>query len=481
MHPIFSIALFVTPPALLSLVGAPHPLALGLLLSVMVAWLTETIPIGATALLIPTLGVLYGLVTPKEAFAPFGSEMIFLLIATFLLARAFDRSGLGRRIAFMVLSSRLTGGSLRGAIYALTALCWLTSMWMTNAAACSLFLPIVLGLLQSTQQFVPKEKFGSLSKRLLFLCSVTPGLGGLCTPVGALPNVLTFSYLAEHGHSVTILQWIGIATPISLALVMMSVAVLDLCFPIPTILFSSLRNEIIESRKQLGKIKRSEIFIALAFALLIALWLLPSILAPLLASFPTLASTLNRLTPTIAALLVVIPLFMLNASSSSDEKLLLASDLSAVDLAVILLFGGGLALGAIIESAGVAVMLSSGLSHIAQLHPAFIGFLIAALTLLISEFCSNTGAVALMLPIAFSIASLSGVADDSTLRLAFITVCAGTLGFSMPAGTPPNALVYATGKVSVRDIAWAGVWIDISGVLLVMLVIEWIYPFFRVW
>jgi len=449
----------------------------------MVSWLTEAIPVGATALLIPTLGVLYGLVTPKEAFAPFGSEMIFLLVATFLLARAFDRSGLGQRIAYTVLSSRLTGGSLRGAIYALTALCWLTSMWMTNAAACSLFLPIVLGLLHTTQQFVPPEKYGVLSKRLVFLCSITPGLGGLCTPVGALPNVLTFSYLAEHGHGVTILQWIGFATPISLVLVVMSVVVLDILFPIPTIVFNSLRDEILESRKQLGEIKRSELLVASDFALLIVLWLLPGLLpgflAPVLGGFPALTTTVGRLTPAIAALLVVIPLFMLNASASNDEKLLLASDLSAVDLSVILLFGGGLALGVIIESAGVAVMLSAGLSHAAALHPAFIGFLIAALTLLISEFCSNTGAVALVLPIAFSVANFSG-ADDATLRLAFLTVCAGTLGFSMPAGTPPNAIVYATGKVTVRDIAWSGVWIDVIGVLLVTLLIEWVYPLIRI-
>jgi sodium-dependent dicarboxylate transporter 2/3/5 len=291
--------------------------------------------------------------------------------------------------------------------------------------------------------------------------------------------VLTFSYLAEHGHGVTILQWIGFATPISLVLVVMSVVVLDILFPIPTIVFNSLRDEILESRKQLGEIKRSELLVAAAFALLIALWLLPGFLAPILEGFPALAATVGRLTPAIAALLVVIPLFMLNASASNDEKLLLASDLSAVDLSVILLFGGGLALGAIIESAGVAVMLSAGLSHVALSHPAFVGFFIAALTLLISEFCSNTGAVALVLPIAFSVANFSG-ADDTTLRLAFLTVCAGTLGFSMPAGTPPNAIVYATGKVTVRDIAWSGVWVDVFGVLLVTLLLEWVYPWFRI-
>lgn len=464
---------------MLELLGIAHAKPLAVLLSVAIAWIFEIIPVGITALLIPVLGCTLGLLDPKKAFESFGADIIFLIVSVCLLARAFENTQLGKRLAYSVLTSRYAANSLRHGVYALTFVAWLIGMWMVNSAVCSILLPIVVGILAVLKPQLSDSDHSILSKRMLFLCSVTPGLSGLATPVGAAPNLFAFRYLSDHGSALTFSSWILYAAPVSTVLVLASVFILDYLYPVPHVVNEDAQRCFKREKDALGALSYSEKTVLVVFLLLVMLWLLPPTL-PLLVSLPSsVSNVLKLLSPTTVGVLCIVPLFLLGEPEPKDSRILATRDLQFVDLNTILLFGGGLTLGGILESSGFARDVAIGVGGFVVEYPLLSGTAIVGLTLLISEFCSNTAAIAVVLPLVGSFSTGLGTGDDAT-RLALLVLFAGTLGFSLPAGTIPNGLVYATGKLAVKDMVKTGMCIDVIGVVIILIMLEVLYPLLKV-
>lgn len=440
-------------------------------MGVAICWISEIIPIGITSILIPVVAIVFGLLPPGKAFQEFGSDIVVLIIAVCLLARAFETSNLGRRLAYMVLTSPWCSGSLSRGVHALTAVSWLVGMWMVNSAVCSILLPITLGILSVLRPQLQDKEYKAISRRLLFMCSITPGLSGLATPVGAAPNLFAFRYLAEHGQEISFTDWIVLAAPVSALLVILSVLVLDRLHPIPTIDSAVALGKFRSEKEEMGPISYHEKVVGITFFAVVALWLAVPNLPKLFPSVEFFKVVKETLTPTAVGIFALIPLFTLGATKSTLQ----AKDIQSVDLTTLLLFGGGLTLGAVIESSGLANDSARLLVNVVQNYPLLSGATIILTTLLLSEFCSNTAAVALVLPLVITLGGeLVGVNQE--LRLTLLVLFGGTLGFALPAGTIPNGIVYSTGQLSVREMVATGLWIDLLGAVVIVVVLECIYP-----
>ncbi len=475
MRLLSTLFIFIGPLCVLELLGFAHARPLAILVSVAIAWIFEIIPVGITALLVPVLGCSLGLLDSKRAFESFGADIIFLIVSVCLLARAFENTHLGKRLAYSVLTSRFAAHSLRHGVYSLTFVAWLIGMWMVNSAVCSILLPIVVGILTVLKPQLSEAEYSVLSKRMLFLCSVTPGLSGLATPVGAAPNLFAFRYLSDHGSALTFSSWILYAAPVSTLLVLASVFILDYLYPVPHVVNEHAQRCFIQEKEALGALSYSEKVVLSVFFILVTLWLLPPTLPLLFSLSPPVTNFLKLLTPTTVGVLSIVPLFLMGEPNSQHSRILCTRDLQFVDLNTILLFGGGLTLGGILETSGLARDVAMGVGGLVHEYPLLSGTAIVMLTLLISEFCSNTAAIAVVLPLVGSFSTGTGSGVDAT-RLALLVLFAGTLGFSLPAGTIPNGLVYATGKLAVKDMVKTGVCIDVMGVVLILVVLEFLYP-----
>lgn len=379
-------------------------------------WITEALPLPVTALLVPVLATLLGILTPEKAASAFGNDIIFLFIGVFFISKAAALSGLTQRIANSLL--RLPTRSTPIFIFAILFTTWAMSMLFSNTATVALMLPIILGL---SNEF----KDENLTKRLLIGASFAASFGGMATPVGTPPNAIAVGFLESKGIAINFLDWVLVGLPFSLLMLLVSYTVLCFFFPLKaeTCLISKQATKI-------APIKFEEKVVILSLLIALILWLLPS--------FTNLKIPLGT-----AAILAVIPLFLLRTLPWDQAK--------EIDWGTVVLFGGGLTLGSVIEVSGITNSLNLGFQS------EFIMLMVVVGTcILLSEVGSNTASAAILIPLFYSIA------PDSTILIAL----ACSFGFMLPVSTPPNAIIYGTGQVPLRAMLKTGVIVDLLGVVL---------------
>lgn len=379
-------------------------------------WITETLPLPVTALLVPVLASLLGILTPEKAASSFGNDIIFLFIGVFFISKAASSSGLTQRLANSLL--KLPTSSTPIFIFILLLSTWAMSMFFSNTATVALMLPIILGVLD-------EFKDENLTKRLLIGTSFAASFGGMATPVGTPPNAIAVGFLESKGVSINFLDWVLVGLPFSLLMFIISYMILCFFFPLKAETCLVKKQE---TRKRSVKFEEKVAILSMLIAL--TLWLLPS--------FTNLKIPLGT-----AAILAVIPLFALRTLSWDKAK--------EIDWGTVILFGGGLTLGSVIEVSGITHSLTLPFQS-----EFIILVVIVGVCILLSEFGSNTASAAILIPVFYSIA------PDSTMLIAL----ACSFGFMLPVSTPPNAIVYGTGLLPLRSMLKTGVLIDLIGVLL---------------
>ncbi|MCB0360307.1 MAG: anion permease, partial [Bdellovibrionales bacterium] len=244
-------------------------------------WLTEALPLPTTALLIPVLIVTYGLGSPAEAFAPFGNPVLFLFIGAFLLARGMQKHRFDMRMAYWLLSLPVASQSLFTVAVALTLLSFVLSMWISNTATVATLCPIVLGIMAIIGEQQPNrvavEKATSV---ILLMVAYGSSVGGIATPVGTPPNVITLGFLKAHGVDISFFRWMLVGFPIALLMFLILVAMLFVVLPLQDISrasFRTMRSHIAGRLVQLGPRSRAETYVAGCFFLAVVFWVLPGI------------------------------------------------------------------------------------------------------------------------------------------------------------------------------------------------------------
>lgn len=470
LGPVLFLVLLLVPPAGLSPAG-------GKLLAVVALtvawWVTEPVPLPVTAVLGPALTVVLGVTPPKDAFAPFGDPVIFLFLGSFLLAEAMSAHGVDRRIALSLLSTRVFGSSLPRLVAGFALLSAALSMWLSNTATTAMLYPIALGVLAALPSAGtgPGEAAGAgraAGVALLLACAYGSSIGGIGTPVGTPPNLIALGQLETlAGVRIPFFRWMAMAVP--LAAVVLAFLVVYLAWPLRSrgLPLAAARPALVEERRAQGAWTRGQRNVVLVFAATVALWILPGLLAAVSGPGGRAEKLAAALPEAVVAALGGAALFALPVSWRERRFTLSWAEAVRIDWGTLLLFGGGLSLGGSMFRTGLAEALGHGLVGVTGARTEVgLVFLFGVVAICLTEVTSNTATATMVVPLAIATARAAGV-DPLGPALAAGIAC--SMAFMLPVSTPPNAIVYGSGRIRITEMAKAGVLLDLACCVLVPL------------
>ena len=456
----------------------PEAQSLALILAgVVVLWVTEALPLPVTALAGVVACVMAGVAPAKEVFLPFADPLIFLFIGSFMLAEAIRVHGLDRRLAFSVLGLPAVGEH-PGRILAAVAIVSATiSAFISNTATTAMMVTIAAGILAAIEDAAncgphSGDRTGPrldprFATGLMLAVAFASSIGGLATPIGTPPNLIGLAFIRnELGIEVSFLAWCAIGVPAAAILTTVAVLVLGWMFPAGVDRLPGVADLVARERTGLGTWSVGERSTGFAFGTTVCLWIVPGVLGLLLGTkHPIPAWFAGHVPEGVAALVGAVLLFIL--PGGRGRRALQWEEAQRIDWGIILLYGGGMALGELSRSTGLADALGKSLTG--WLPPGNVMLITAAtlMAVITSEFTSNTASANIVVPVAMALAGASG-GDPLTAALA--ATFAASLGFMMPVSTPCNAIVYGTGRIRLHDMIRSGAIIDLAGAVVITLV-----------
>jgi sodium-dependent dicarboxylate transporter 2/3/5 len=460
---------------LLTAGGLPWPQrTLAAVLGLMVIWwVTEALPLAATAIFGIVLCVFLGVADEDTVFGAFGNDTIFTFLGGFVIARSMTVHGLDRRIALRVLSVGAVVRSPARTVIAFGAMALVISGFISNTATVAMLFPIGIGIVGAVSA-ISTEKGGMdlhgsrWSTALMLMIAYGASIGGLLTPIGA-PHQLIGRDLVEKqtGETINFVEWVLLFAPIVLVMFAALCLVL-LRLNRPEVKELSGAGEYVAGqRSALGAFSRGEVNTCAAFVLAVIGWTAPGIGSLILGEDNGFVEQMHEhLTEGVVAVFAATVLFLLplarTAGSARRAPTLTWAEAVKIDWGVILLFGAGTVIGTLSSKTGLAGTLGSGLAdHLGVSTLVPITILAAVAGLLISETTSNTASAGIVVPIVVPIAVAVGV---NPLIPGLVATAAAGYGFMLPVSTPPNAIVYGSGMVPMTKMLRSGFVFDVIGV-----------------
>jgi sodium-dependent dicarboxylate transporter 2/3/5 len=479
--PLLAILAWTAPAAGLSL-DAERPLmnrVLGVALWMAAWWITEAAPPAATALLPLVLFPLLGVMPARQAALGYADDNIYLYLGGFLLALAVEESGLHRRVALTILSAmgdrppRLVAGFL------LTSA--LLSMWLSNSAVALLVLPIAVSLLKHVEQSgLPAERLRHFAPALVLAVAYGASLGGLGTPIGSPPNLVYFREFQERfpaGPRPGFAEWMIVLVPPILVMLLGAWWILVRgAFRVTAEPLLGGPELLRQRRAELGPFSIAERRTAALLLFTAAAWITREP-APGYGWSPALG--LERLvTDATIAMVAAVAVLIVPRSGIAAAPLVPWTATARLPWSILLLFGGGVALANGMKAVELDAFLALRLAELLGALPALGRLLVLALGVTaLTELTSNLACVQLSLPVLAEAAAPLGC--DPRFLMLPATICA-SLGFALPVATPPNAIAYGSGRVPIRDMIRAGLYLDALGVLIVVVAMYlWIGPWLQ--
>lgn len=439
------------------LLPAQHK-ALAIVVFVFVWWIGEAIPLPLTALLVPVLEVVFKVDTPKNAFAPFASEIIFLFMGSFIIARAISIHGLDRRFANFLLSLKILKGRMLASIFMLGLSAWTLSMWLSNTATTAMLMPLSLGLLRELSD---KEETGVISGGLLFIAFATSA-GGIATPVGTPPNLVGIGMLKDLANiKISFANWIGMA-------IMPSVIMFLLIFSV--LYFFNFKNSKKSiptySYEKMPALSRAEKNTLIAFSITALLWIAPGIITPFLREGGLKHFFQTAFDESIVAIIGALLLFLLPVNFKEGKYTLSWEEAIKIDWGTILLFGGGLSLGNMLTATGLASVIGDEILNATGGNEVILLFLVIALAVGITELISNTATANMLIPVVLGVTAKGGF---NPLYPVLGVSLGASMAFLLPISTPPNSIVYGTGNIPLMNMVKVGFILDCLSIIVIFL------------
>jgi len=422
-------------------------------------WISEILPFPVTALLPLVLFPAAGIAPVAAAAGPYANPVIYLFLGGILIALAMESSNLHRRIALRIIG--LAGVGRRAVIGGFLMAAFFVSMWVNNTAVAVMMLPIALSVLRLFHQ----ENDHAFAPALVLAVAYGASIGGMSTLVGTAPNAILAGFLQEtQGVQLGFLGWMVLALPVSVALALVAWLVLTrLAFRVSRDPLPGGRELLDREHEALGPMRREEKTVASVFVITACLWIARGFLE----------DWLPWLNDTTIAMAGGISLFILPARGGSPEKILTWSRAQKIPWDVLLLIGGGLSLAAAIQKNGVAEWIGGFASGIDWLPAAGPVFLVVLLIVWLTEITSNSATTSTFLPIA---AAMAVALDQPPVLLSAAVALSSSCAFMLPVATPPNAIVFGSGRVSLREMMRAGVWLNIFSWLILSAWLAWVAP-----
>ncbi|GAB5476110.1 MAG: SLC13 family permease [Maribacter sp.] len=426
-------------------------------------WITEAIPISATALLPLVLFPLNGVMTIEGTGSSFANKMIFLFLGGFIIAVAIEKTNLHKRIALNIISK--IGTDWNKVILGFMVATAFLSMWISNTATAVMMLPIALAVIgQLKVEGSIRSKMGrSLMLAIAYGCSV----GGIATIIGTPTNPIFAGYVEQnYGVTISFTQWMSIGLPFSLILLVIAWLYLT------KVAFKSQVEGIPGGKKAiqnqliaLGKMNYQERMVLIIFTCVALLWITRKQLIA-----PYIGGTSDALIGVIGALtLFVVP----SGSKKRKVGVIEWKTAETIPWGILLLFGGGLALAAGFKSSGLANWIGAQLSTFEALPNFLLVLAIITVVNFFTEITSNVATAAMLMPI------LGALALSMEVHPYFIMVAAtiaASCAFMLPVATPPNAVVFGSGLITIPQMMKVGLWMNLISIILTAILVYFLLP-----
>jgi sodium-dependent dicarboxylate transporter 2/3/5 len=438
-------------------------------------WVTEAIPHAATALLASLLAVVLGIASPATVFAPYADPIIFLFIGSFMLAEAMRASGLDTRFAVAILRHSWATRTPPRLLAAVGTIACGISLWVSNTATTAMLLPIGTGLLRALGRAgdVARSRFPiALLLMLTWGSSVAVGI-----PVGSPPNLIAIAMLRDAGRRLTLFEWVAVAMPLTVFMLAVAWAILTIRYGDRTITTAEVQTHVATVRATVPAWSRAQGNVLAVFALAVVLWTLPGAIAMFgSADTPVAIFFERRLPESVVALLAAVLLFLLPVDLRRSAFTLRWKEAAGIDWGTILLFGGGLSLGRLLLETGLARAIGDAVLHLSGAASVWgLTAMAIVLGLLLSEAASNTASASVVVPTMIAVATTLGL---SPVPPALGAALGASFGFMLPVSTPPNAIVYGSGLVPLREMIRAGLLLDVLGAILIWVGLRVLCPLF---
>ena len=455
--------------------------AVGVLMGI--SWLTEALPLPATALLPIVLFPILGVADVGTTTAPYGSDIIFLFMGGFMLALAMQRWGLHRRIALRTVAvvgtkpAQLVGGFMIATAF--------LSMWVSNTATTVMMLPIGVSVLVLVMQRLGHQDAADrlegggatvsqatslkFATGLMLAIAYAASIGSLATPIGTPPNTFLIGFVQEtYDIDIAFGQWMMLGLPLAVVFLAIAWALLTkVLFPPELDELPGGRQLIRDELAKLGPMSRGERIVLVIFATTALAWMSRGFLADwdaLVEAVPAVAA----LSDAGIGMIAVLAAFAIPVSLRRGIFVLDWESARQIPWGILVLFGGGLTLASAVQSSGLDVWLGTQVSALGVLPVVLLVAGVVTLVIALTELTSNTATAATFLPILGGVGV--GLGFDPLL-LVIPAALAATCAFMMPVATPPNAIVFGSGHVTIAQMVRAGVWLNLVGIVLTVAVI----------
>jgi sodium-dependent dicarboxylate transporter 2/3/5 len=424
-------------------------------------WITEAVSISVTSLLPLLLFPLFKVMNIDDVGANYGSPIVFLFFGGFVLALAIEKVNLHRRIALTIIKK--TGTTPNKVILGFMIATGFMSMWISNTACAVVMLPIALSVIS----LLTNDVDGFTSKDRNFALSVMLGIafsanaGGIATVIGTPPNSVLIGLLEnQYNIEVSFFKWMLVGLPVAIILIAIIYFVMvKWMFPSQGLVFNASKDVINSELTKLGKISAREKHVLVIFSIMVFLWIFR---VPINSLIPNLG-----LSDTMISVCGALALFTIPFNLKSGDFILRWNDTEKLSWGILILFGGGLALASAMSESGIIEIIATSISN------SKISILLIALMLFMTELMSNVALTAVLAPVVAGIAIGLNV---PLLHLLIPVTIASSCAFMLPMATPPNAIVFASGYVKIKDMTKIGIILNLISVGLLVLIFKFLVP-----
>jgi sodium-dependent dicarboxylate transporter 2/3/5 len=429
-----------------------------------ICWVTEAMPMPVTALLPLILFPLLGIAKMDEVAPSYANPVIFLFLGGFMIGLAIEKWNLHKRIALNIV--RLTGTAGNRIVLGFIMATGFLSMWLSNTATTMMMYPIAMSVIQVIEKNGQEKETRNLSICLLLSIAYASNFGGIATIIGTPPNVAYVSFLEKNnGYTFEFVDWMKLCMPISLLLlVTLYIVMTKFLIPVKSTADALVKDVIAAEIKEIGKLTKAEKRVLFVFVLTAVLWITRDIINSMQQAI--------KLDDTMIAIFGGILLFIIPSGSEENKPLLEWVDTKKMAWGILLLFGGGIALADQLGKAGLIQALGEGMAGFVT--PGF--FLVLTVTLVsifVSEVMSNVAQVIVFAPV---VAGMAAALHINPLQIGMAMTLGASCAGMLPMGTPPNAIVFASGRLKLKHMVVTGFVMNIISALLISLFCWFLLP-----
>ncbi len=437
-------------------------------------WMTEAISIPATATIPLVLFPILGVLPMSDAAAPYANELIFLFMGGFFLAVAMQHWGLHRRIAMGILL--LVGTGPKRVVLGFMVATAFLSMWISNTATTAMMLPIAIAVGELFRpRDLPEGATFNLGIALMLGVAYGASIGGVSTLIGTPPNAVLAGAASEMlGMEIGFVQWMAVGVPLTVFMLPLAwLLLVNVLYPPGDLAASDAGSVLRQRQKDLGPPSRGEKSVAFVFVVTAAAWILraPKNIGGL--QIPGLTQWVPGLTDANIAMTAGVLLFLMPVDWRRGVFALDWPQARTIPWGVLVLFGGGLSLARAMDQSGLATWIGGAVAGLAGM-PSFLIFgAVAALFVFLTEITSNTATSTMAMPVMAGAALGLGMAPLSLMATAAL---AASMAFMLPVATPPNAIVFGSGYLTITQMARAGFVLNIISIITITVAVLVLVP-----